>query len=570
MLKRRLIWGALGLVALLSAYLVVMLSIWYLYQNMAYPGTKVAGISVSGKTQEEIKSLLDERVAGYLKDNPTLNLFGDEVSASAIDLNFDTESTSQEAISAPNSPFHINYGRDIPIIVDYSEEKVFNIIAEAEEAVRTPVKNAELDYASGKHNYKKGQVGKRVNASETVAIFEENIGRLETEAALAIFEIAPIYSVEGLKKATKELEERGIRGASLLIGKEEVILSKEEVATFVKPENMTRTYAEMAPYNDYFLALSSQSSGGSFSYEKVSGYIATIAARFDTEPQNAELGVSSGKAVITKEAHNGVEIAISESIEAVLLALNEGGTEVELKTELREAEISRKTLASLGLSKLISTGYSNFAGSPANRRHNIRTGASKFNGLLIKPGETFSFTENLGEVDAANGYLPELVIKENTTTPEYGGGLCQVSTTTFRAALNAGLPIVARKAHSYPVSYYRPYGTDATIYVPNPDLKFKNDTGKYILIQTRVVGNYLYFDFYGTRKDISLKFAGNKNATGAVSLVENVTPYTYDFGGRGPGSFKAIFYRFIYNNAGKLIDSESFYSNYDSPDKYPH
>ncbi|MDD3480935.1 MAG: VanW family protein, partial [Patescibacteria group bacterium] len=269
-------------------------------------------------------------------------------------------------------------------------------------------------------------------------------------------------------------------------------------------------------------------------------------------------------------AQNGIELEMTESTENVIAALNEKKTEADLEIEIKEPEISEKTLSSLGLSELISTGYSNFAGSPANRRHNIRVGASKFNGLLIKPGETFSFTTNLGEVDAANGYLPELVIKENTTTPEYGGGLCQVSTTTFRAALNGGLPIVARKAHSYPVSYYRPYGTDATIYIPNPDLKFTNDTGKYILIQTRATGNYLYFDFYGTKKDVSLKFAGNKNATGAVSLVENVTPHTYDFGGRGPGSFKAIFYRFIYDGTGKLLDSESFYSNYDSPDKYPH
>jgi vancomycin resistance protein YoaR len=91
------------------------------------------------------------------------------------------------------------------------------------------------------------------------------------------------------------------------------------------------------------------------------------------------------------------------------------------------------------------------------------------------------------------------VIKGNETKPEYGGGLCQIGTTVFRGALASGLDITARRNHSYRVSYYEPAGTDATIYDPWPDLKFKNDTGKHILIQTRIDGRKIYFDFWGTK-----------------------------------------------------------------------
>jgi len=153
----------------------------------------------------------------------------------------------------------------------------------------------------------------------------------------------------------------------------------------------------------------------------------------------------------------------------------------------------------LGIKEIIGTGESAFTGSPKNRVKNISVGAASLNGIIVKPGENFSLLKTLGKIDASNGYLQELVIKEGKTIPEYGGGLCQIGTTIFRAAVNSGLPIVERRNHSYRVSYYEPAGTDATIYDPAPDFKFKNDTGNNILIQTRIEGTKLFFDIWGTK-----------------------------------------------------------------------
>ncbi len=150
------------------------------------------------------------------------------------------------------------------------------------------------------------------------------------------------------------------------------------------------------------------------------------------------------------------------------------------------------------IKEILGIGQSNFRGSPVNRVHNIEVGAADLQGLLIKPGETFSLVKALGEIDAKTGYLQELVIKGHKTVPEYGGGLCQIATTLFRTALAAGLPITMRENHSYQVGYYAPAGTDATIYDPLPDLRFINNTKHYILIQARIVKNKLYFDFWGT------------------------------------------------------------------------
>lgn len=153
----------------------------------------------------------------------------------------------------------------------------------------------------------------------------------------------------------------------------------------------------------------------------------------------------------------------------------------------------------LGIRELLGYGTSNFSGSPKNRRINIANGAARLNGIVIKPGEEVGLLEYLKPFDASGGYVPELVIKGNRTVPEYGGGLCQIGTTTFRATMGAGLPITKRQNHSYRVRYYEPAGTDATLYDPAPDFKFVNDTQSHAILITKITGDVARFEFWGTR-----------------------------------------------------------------------
>jgi vancomycin resistance protein YoaR len=157
-----------------------------------------------------------------------------------------------------------------------------------------------------------------------------------------------------------------------------------------------------------------------------------------------------------------------------------------------------------GVKELVGSGYSQFSGSIAGRIHNVALAAARINGVLIKPGEIFSFNDTVGDISAATGYQSAYIIKEGRTVLGDGGGVCQVSTTLFRAALAAGLPIVERHAHAYRVHYYEDGGfkpgLDATVYGPTYDLKFKNDTPVSILIQakTDITHLSLTFDLYGT------------------------------------------------------------------------
>ncbi len=178
--------------------------------------------------------------------------------------------------------------------------------------------------------------------------------------------------------------------------------------------------------------------------------------------------------------------------------------EIQLVTATTEPTVTTAEVNTLGIEGMLGVGISNFSGSPPNRIKNIKNAARILNGLLIKPDEEFSLVAALEPFTLENGYLPELVIKGDKIEPEIGGGLCQIGTTTFRAAMNSATPITERQNHSLVVRYYNDPsngnpGTDATIYGPHPDFRFKNDTGAHMLLTTEVdlTSFELRFTFWG-------------------------------------------------------------------------
>lgn len=281
--------------------------------------------------------------------------------------------------------------------------------------------------------------------------------------------------------------------------------------------------------------------------EKVKNYLASIAPSINIQPINAKFILVDGKAEELMPPEYGRRLDINESQKLIISALANNLIKVNLPVELVEPAITLDKVNELGITTLIGRGESDFKGSSAARVHNIKIGSAKYNGTILKPGEKFSFNSILGEISEQNGFESELVIKGGKLIREAGGGLCQVSTTVFRSAIMAGLPIVERKPHSFPVRYYNPQGFDATIYPGVVDLKFRNDTSNHILIQSRVDGTKLTSDIYGP-------------ADGRKVVLDG--PYQYDQ--KTNGSMKAYFIRKIYRG-NILIKEERFDSKYGAP-----
>ncbi|PJA47258.1 hypothetical protein CO172_02430 [Candidatus Uhrbacteria bacterium CG_4_9_14_3_um_filter_36_7] len=239
--------------------------------------------------------------------------------------------------------------------------------------------------------------------------------------------------------------------------------------------------------------------------ESISDLFNQIEKEIEIKVQNAVFALEQSRVVQFIPSRTGQTLDREATHKQITQMFNQANTETEIVTKILIPEVTNEDLNDLGIVELLGVGISRFAGSPLNRIKNIQNGAHLLHGLLIKPGETFSLLFALGPFTAENGYVPELVIRGDKITPEFGGGLCQIGTTIFRTSMNAGLPIIERQNHSLVVNYYNDLinnnpGTDATIYDPAPDFRFFNDTDHTILIQTEVDldETELRFSFWGT------------------------------------------------------------------------
>jgi vancomycin resistance protein YoaR len=260
----------------------------------------------------------------------------------------------------------------------------------------------------------------------------------------------------------------------------------------------------------------------------------------------------TGREVDSSQAARLTKTALEQGISLVVLPVNITQPKIDVQDqELRDA----------GIREVVTIGESVFAKSPVNRRHNIGVGVSRFNGVLIPKNGIFSFDQSLGPVNERTGYRKELVIQGETTLPDYGGGLCQVSTTAYRGPWEYGMPILQRKNHSYAVSYYSPQGTDATIFPPNTDLKFKNDTPGALLIQSFIDStDQAYFIYYGTADRRRTEIFG-PYITGRIRApTEEKISYTTEIpvgekrkAGERHDGMKAVWYRTIqYEGSGSV------------------
>jgi vancomycin resistance protein YoaR len=534
------------------------------YANKIFPNITINGKNYSGLTKEQALNKLKNEIKNKYKDGISFSYKGRiyQAETEKIGLEIDTNKTIDNAFSYGHRKnlfqslkeqlFLIRNKSDFKLDFKLNEEKLENYITEKMQEIEIHPKNFSYKYDKEKFIPIPAQSGMLIDRDEIKDGIANNILEFENnKIEIKLVKKEPEIKSDQNNNASRQAYNLINKKITLKYNSDTWEVQKSDVALWIKFDAIDN------PKNK-----DNKIIGIKADKEKIEDYLVSLVPQINREPINAQLEFKNGKVSVFSLDQEGITLQIEKSagriIKSVFTSENYESAlakdiEVELATKKIKPEITIEDINNMGITALLSTGESNFYGSPKNRKHNIAVGAGKFHGVLIGPGDEFSFNKILGKVGPKEGYLPELVIKKGETIPEYGGGLCQVSTTAFRAAVKAGLEITERKNHAYPVKYYNPQGTDATIYPPHPDLRFKNNTPAYILIQTRVEGNKLYFDFYGSDDGRKVKLKG---------------PYTYD---RKPdGSMKATWTQEVYDKNNKLIFKKTFYSSYKSPSLYPH
>ncbi|MEX1112596.1 MAG: VanW family protein [Candidatus Andersenbacteria bacterium] len=521
------------------------------------PGLKLGSYDLSGVSEEDLDGVLLVYEQDLLKTEVAVELQGKQTSYSLEQLGLSlNHGATKKKIRSYYRPLGFPVSQVVQPVLALSQVEAHAVLHDAYAAQLELPQNATLREAAGNtFELVRGVPGEQVD----IVALREDLQRYIADMSKGSGSFVPLeLTIISAAPPVQDSEVGQAKQLAETLLRDGLTLSYGENTYEVKQFTIRRllTFGEQVDPRDPANVIL----GVRFDPLALRTYLeTTLQPDIDQEPVNAKFEVAQEETLpegirVTQFAipQIGRQLNLSATVESISEAIASGQTRAALAVDETQPEIAQaEDITELGVTTLLARGESDFVGSPANRIHNISVGASKYHGLLIAPGEEFSFNKYLGPVTGAAGFKPELVIKQNVTVPEFGGGLCQVSTTAFRAAAHSGMEITERKNHSYAVAYYGTPGFDATIYPGYTDFRFLNNTPGHILIQTKVVGTKLYFEFWGTDDGREVEVIGpnpyNRQPDGAVkaTLTQKVIRY------------------------GQVVLEDEFYSNYRSPKLYP-
>lgn len=520
---RRLATSLFGVLFLVS----IVFSLYnFYYSGKILPHVFVSAVDVSGITREVASERLEKKFQLFYDTGIIVDIEGNRevINPESIDLGIPSDFLAQNAWSIGRegkwprqlwtrliAPF---IPRVVPSDVEFNEEKLESEIDIIGAIYNIPPKDIRYEIkgtgVSILYDTKPGKILGREKTKNTILTHIKNL------------DTSPIYITldVDMPKANPGLADEARREAEKLISKsltlsykgQKFVASREKIGSWIVSHYEGERLVPV------------------FDKKLLSEYVLELAKKIDVTTQNPRVIASEGRVtdfIAPRQGRTLLQDDTADLIEKNLYNRISGKAaknDIILPVLVKRPE-SGGTALELGIVELIGKATTPFTGSPKNRVHNITNGVRFLTGILIPPGEEFSTVGTLGEIDNTAGYLPELVIKGDETIPEFGGGLCQVSTTLFRSVLNAGLPVIQRRNHSYRVPYYEKDGEgnfigpglDATIYSPQPDFKFKNDTENHILIQGYIEGDKATFELYGTSD-------GRKSFIDGPNIIEETPP----------------------------------------------
>lgn len=505
-----LLIGILGSVAFLSFGVLLVVGVLRLaWRGKIFPGITIAGIEVGNLSSAAAAALLDQETSEFLDRPPILSFEGKDwvLDSKKINLRYSLSQNLAQAFAygrrgkffaVPDLYQTFTNGNDFPLLYSLDRESLEATLSAIASEISIPGIPPSIKVLDAPDP----QTGSRVvlEIGEAGRIMELAFVREQIERRVASLSSDPI-----LVRVRSTPPTTGAVDPQLTRLRAERLLEKKMVLTFSENSDSETTAWELSGED----LVSFLDFDAGFNSTRVASYSASLAESINQPAENATFVFRDGRVIEFAPHKNGLELNQAETIKVLvnafsLLETNEQEEmAVNLPVHTFPAAITAGDVNNLGIKELLGRGESTFHGSISNREHNITLSSSRISGVLAAPGEIFSFNKAVGDISAATGYRQSYIIKDGRTILDDGGGVCQSSTTLFRAALDAGLPIVERHAHSYRVTYYEQNskpGLDATVFAPSVDLKFLNDTPSHLLIQSSVdtKTDRLLVEIYGT------------------------------------------------------------------------
>jgi vancomycin resistance protein YoaR len=486
----------------------------YIYDGRIFPGVSVGGVDLSGMTTQQAADLLSRRLdypqRGKIAFQEGTNLW--TVKPADLGLFLDAETTAVAAynLGRAGSPTARladrlrtwSSGTDLAPLFVFDERIAQNYLQSIAEQIDKPIIEATLGVNGVDVVVNSGQVGRTLDVPAALASLDAQMQTMsDSLVPLVVKETSPV-----ILDATAQAElARQILSAPLTLQIPNAHegdpgpWSFEQVA-LAQMLTIQRTTTDQV--ENYQVGLST---------DDLRTFLMNIAPSLNRNPQNARFifNDDTRQLEIIQPAVIGRALDVDSSLQQINQQILDGQHDVNLVMQTTSPPVTDDATAeSLGITELTSLHTSYFYGSSTSRIQNITTAASRFHGLLVAPGESFSMADALGDVSLDNGYAEALIIFGDRTIQGVGGGVCQVSTTLYRTAFLGGYQIDERWPHAYRVGYYEQTpngghdeslaGMDATVFAPQVDFRFTNDTPNWLLMETYVGASSLTWKFYST------------------------------------------------------------------------
>ena len=437
-------------------------------------GTTVSGVDVGGMTRDEAIAELEDAFGARAAEAIRVEVQGgrtDEVQPGEIGLAIDYAATVDAAGAGDSwSPGrqwdYFTGGDDIDAVVDVDEALLSDRLAELSEGLGVPPKDGRITFTDGQVDVVEPVPGEAVDTDAArEAITEAFLGD-EDSVELSVTEAEPDIDDGDVQEALDGFANPAMASAvTLVFGESDVRLQPRQYA---KALSMVPEDGELVPRIDE---------------RKITRLVK--GATSNGEPVDASFKLVDGKPKVVP-AKPGVEFVPADVVAVFtdLLSAPEGERTGEVEASVREADFSTADARALGIKRKISE-FTTYFPHADYRNINIGRAAELVDGTVLKPGETFSLNETVGERTAENGFTIGYTIQNGILKLDYGGGVSQMATTTFNAMFFAGLEDVEHKPHSFFIDRY-PEGREATVAWPDLDLSFRNDTDYGVLIHATV------------------------------------------------------------------------------------
>ena len=480
----------------LYGLLIIAVVFNLIYAKKIIPGVKIAGINVGGMTFESAKKVLEENEKNISEE---LKLkFEDKefpLKRNDIGLTYDWEDSVVRCFDVGRSgnffidtkdkivtPFK---GLSIPASYDYDDDSFGIKLSVIRREINLEPQNSKFYLEDGKLSISPSSNGRKLLEEDFHKDINLSFGSLDfSDKIIPVQIIEPEIIEKDVELFREAIEE--IISEDLVINFEEKkwTLDSEKILNLIgfeknEKEKRVKMILDKSAFRDLANGL---------------------AAEVNESPKGEVVSTDGNKVLEFRITKEGKELDEEKFKEDLKSAIFDDRKNVSLVLKNVDDSSDKEKY---GISSLIGEGTSHFAGSTAERIHNIILAAGNISGSLVPPGAVYSMNKSVGPIDYQHGFKSAFIIKGGRTVLGEGGGVCQTSTTLFRAILNSGLPIVSRYPHAYRVGYYEqdmPVGFDAAVFQPSWDFKFKNDTNAYVLIQahSNLSENSLTFKIYGT------------------------------------------------------------------------